>query len=152
MPQTREHLDILKLLHIPSGVVALTKCDLVSRERLEQVREELALLLRGSFLEGAVSTGTLTDGEIAVGDTVMIYPQQRSARVRALQTYGVPRESVCRLRLLDADTLFVGQSGCAQLKLSRPMVVRNQDRFILQFFSPMVTVNLLTKSLKCPKR
>ena len=29
MPQTREHLEILKLLGLRHGVVALTKCDLV---------------------------------------------------------------------------------------------------------------------------
>ena len=28
MPQTREHLEILSLLGIPAGLVALTKCDL----------------------------------------------------------------------------------------------------------------------------
>ncbi|HEY0243271.1 MAG TPA: GTP-binding protein, partial [Gemmatimonadaceae bacterium] len=32
MPQTREHLDILTLLKIPRGVVALTKCDLADDE------------------------------------------------------------------------------------------------------------------------
>src|SRR6188768_3550191 len=27
MPQTREHLEILALLNVPAGVIALTKCD-----------------------------------------------------------------------------------------------------------------------------
>ncbi|NOX62050.1 MAG: selenocysteine-specific translation elongation factor [Chloroflexi bacterium] len=42
MPQTREHLDILDLLEIPRGVVALTKIDLIDEpEWLELVREEI---------------------------------------------------------------------------------------------------------------
>ena len=50
MPQTREHFDICRLLHITSGVVALTKIDLVDRETVELVRLETADLLAGSFL------------------------------------------------------------------------------------------------------
>src|SRR5579863_8216199 len=41
MPQTREHLAILDLLHVRRGVVALTKSDLVDEEWLELVRDEI---------------------------------------------------------------------------------------------------------------
>src|SRR5436305_11056168 len=41
MPQTREHFDICRLLHVPVGVVALTKADLVDAETLELVRLEV---------------------------------------------------------------------------------------------------------------
>lgn len=34
MPQTKEHLDILNLIGIKRGIIALTKCDL-SRQRLD---------------------------------------------------------------------------------------------------------------------
>ena len=53
MPQTREHFDICRLLNITSGVVALTKVDLVDRETVELVRLETADLLAGSFLAQA---------------------------------------------------------------------------------------------------
>lgn len=53
MPQTREHFDICRLLSIPRGLVAITKCDLVEREIVELVQLELQDYLRGSFLEGA---------------------------------------------------------------------------------------------------
>ncbi|MBW2108361.1 MAG: selenocysteine-specific translation elongation factor [Deltaproteobacteria bacterium] len=53
MPQTREHLDILKLLGIRSGFVVLSKIDLVDKELAEMGREEIAELASGSFLEGA---------------------------------------------------------------------------------------------------
>jgi len=53
MPQTREHLAICQLLRIKSGLVALTKADLVEPDWLELVREDVAALVRGTFLEGA---------------------------------------------------------------------------------------------------
>lgn len=53
MPQTREHLEILKLLRVRHGLVALTKADLVDETTREVVALELRELLRGSFLEDA---------------------------------------------------------------------------------------------------
>src|ERR1051325_6946555 len=53
MPQTREHLEILKLLGLRHGVIALTKCDLVDETTLEVVELEIRDLVRGSFLEAA---------------------------------------------------------------------------------------------------
>jgi selenocysteine-specific elongation factor len=52
MPQTREHLAICSLLHIAGGLVALTKTDLVELDWLELVREDIAALVRGTFLDG----------------------------------------------------------------------------------------------------
>jgi len=53
MPQTREHLAILDLLHVQRGVVALTKVDLVDEEWLELVREEIAEQLKPTTLAAA---------------------------------------------------------------------------------------------------
>ncbi len=53
MPQTREHLDILTLLGIEHGIVALTKVDCVRPERVEAVTQEIAAFLVGTFLDGA---------------------------------------------------------------------------------------------------
>ena len=53
MPQTREHFEICELLGVQSGVVALTKLDLVDAETLEIVGLETRELVAGSFLEGA---------------------------------------------------------------------------------------------------
>ncbi len=138
MPQTREHLDILDLLDIDRGLVALTKTDLVDEEWLALVEEEIVELLAdtalagspiapvsaltGSGIEklrslidsaiddlppiadqgrprmpidrafsisgfGAVVTGTLLDGEISVGDPVVIEPGRIECRVRGLQSH-----------------------------------------------------------------
>ncbi len=41
MPQTREHMAIIRLLGIPQGVVAITKSDLVDEDMLELVRTDV---------------------------------------------------------------------------------------------------------------
>jgi selenocysteine-specific elongation factor len=63
MPQTREHMQILSLLGLSTGVVALSKCDLVDPSWLDLVEEEIRSLIRGTFLEGAaiVRTSAVTD-------------------------------------------------------------------------------------------
>jgi len=53
MPQTREHLEILKLLRVSTGVVARTKADLVDDETGALVEEEIRALVKGTFLAGA---------------------------------------------------------------------------------------------------
>src|SRR5262245_50656332 len=53
MPQTREHLTILDLLNIRTGVVALTKCDLVEPDWLELVQAEVEETLVGTSMQGA---------------------------------------------------------------------------------------------------
>ncbi len=53
MPQTREHLHICSLLGITTGLVAVTKTDLVEPDWLEMVQSDIAEYLTGTFLEGA---------------------------------------------------------------------------------------------------
>jgi selenocysteine-specific elongation factor len=53
MPQTREHLQIVDLLGLSHGAVAVTKIDAVSAERAAQAQDEVRRLLRGTALEGA---------------------------------------------------------------------------------------------------
>ena len=138
MPQTREHLDILDLLDIDLGLVALTKTDLVDEDWLALVEEEIIELLEDTALSGSqiapvsaltgdgvddlrskidamfadlppipnqgrprmpidrsftisgfgtVVTGTLLDGELSVGDAVVVEPGRRECRVRGLQSH-----------------------------------------------------------------
>jgi len=53
MPQTREHFDICRLLDVHSGLIVLTKKDLVEDELLQLVRAEAQELVAGSFLADA---------------------------------------------------------------------------------------------------
>ncbi|MCD4776436.1 MAG: selenocysteine-specific translation elongation factor [Candidatus Aegiribacteria sp.] len=52
MPQTREHLDILRLLGVDNGIVALTKCDLVGDEMQELVVSEIEEYFENSVFRG----------------------------------------------------------------------------------------------------
>lgn len=53
MPQTREHLDILQFLGIKTGLIVITKLDLVSDDWLELVIEDVKKFIKGTFLEKA---------------------------------------------------------------------------------------------------
>jgi len=54
MPQTREHLAILNLLKVPTGVIALTKVDLAeSEEWIELVEAEVMEVVESTILDGA---------------------------------------------------------------------------------------------------
>src|ERR1700690_3091047 len=52
-PQTREHFEICRMLGVQSGVVAITKSDLVDPDLVDLVRLEFEEYAAGSFLEGA---------------------------------------------------------------------------------------------------
>ncbi|MCA9270406.1 MAG: selenocysteine-specific translation elongation factor, partial [Planctomycetales bacterium] len=86
-PQTREHLDILRLLSLPAGVVAITKCDLVGDDWLQLVREEIRELTAGTFLRDApvVATSAHTgQGLDELRDALAVAAQQ-AHRVREPQ-------------------------------------------------------------------
>lgn len=144
MPQTREHLEIIELLGIRHGAVALTKIDQVSVDRQTQAKTEIADLLAGTALAdapifpvaavngqgvaelrahleaaaaglgqrppaggfrlaidrcftlagaGTVVTGTAFAGTVALGDTLLLSPPNRSARVRSLRVQDHPADS-----------------------------------------------------------
>src|SRR6202158_2749457 len=53
MPQTREHLEILRLLGLRHGVIALTNTDLVAADTRGVAELEIRELVQGTFLESA---------------------------------------------------------------------------------------------------
>jgi selenocysteine-specific elongation factor len=53
MPQTREHLHICSFLGIKTGIIALTKIDLVDKQWLDVVADDIKEFVKESFLEGA---------------------------------------------------------------------------------------------------
>ncbi len=139
MPQTREHLAILKLLDVRNIMVVISKIDLIDDpEWIELVQLEIEELLEQHQLDGcpivaisahtgagidelvgalqllleasperanhgqprlpidrvfvisgfgAVVTGTLSGGILAVGDSVELQPSGRRGRIRGLQSY-----------------------------------------------------------------
>lgn len=155
---------------------------------------------------GTVVTGTCTEGSVTVGETVEVYPERLSVRVRELQNHGISeksseagmrvaanlagvdqkqvaigctlaapgtltltqmasvvisltasapfsvrnssrvhvyagtQETVARVRLLDRDELLPEETSWAQLTFEKPLALRNLDRFIVRFLSPLVTI------------
>src|SRR3954451_8255563 len=53
MPQTREHLEILKFLGVKGGIVAITKIDRVEEEFVELVKEDIFTELGNTVFEKA---------------------------------------------------------------------------------------------------
>ncbi len=51
--QTREHFDVLRLLDIPRGIVALTKSDLAGADRIDTLTREVSSFLGNTFMQGA---------------------------------------------------------------------------------------------------
>jgi selenocysteine-specific elongation factor len=97
MPQTREHLAICSLLRIRTGLVALTKTDLVEPDWLELVRDDVATLVRSTFLEGAPIVP-------ASAKTGAGLPELRQALRRLAEA--VPERAVDQLARLPIDRVF----------------------------------------------
>jgi len=53
MPQTREHMDVCEILGLTSGIVVITKKDLVDEEMVQLVEEDIKEFLKGRALENA---------------------------------------------------------------------------------------------------
>jgi selenocysteine-specific elongation factor len=53
MPQSREHLQIAELLGVKYGIVALSKIDLVEKNWVDLVEDDIRDKLKGTFLENA---------------------------------------------------------------------------------------------------
>ena len=49
--QTREHLDILRMLNLPAGIIVITKSDLVDPQWLELVKDEVRTMVCGTVFE-----------------------------------------------------------------------------------------------------
>jgi selenocysteine-specific elongation factor len=82
--QTREHLEILRLLDLPSGVIALTKIDMVDSDWVELVTDEVRELTRDTFLENAplIPTSSHTGAGLDELRLALETAAQRSAEVR----------------------------------------------------------------------
>ena len=58
----------------------------------------------------------------------------------SLHLYHGTRAVLCKVKLLDRDTLEPGQSCYAQLRLLEPLPCKTGDRFVVRFYSPLETI------------
>lgn len=81
-PQTVEHLDVLRMLDLPAGVIALTKCDLVEAEWIELVEDEVRQLVAGTPLEHSpiVRTSVVTGAGLESLSRAILEAAETAAR------------------------------------------------------------------------
>lgn len=86
--------------------------------------------------QDAVTVTGMIDAELSIfssSDRVVL----NNSRVHL---YCGSDEVLCKVILLDRDTLSAGETAYAQLRLEEPAAVRRGDRFIIRFYSPIITV------------
>lgn len=129
MPQTREHLAILDLLEIPTGVVAVTKIDLAeSEDWLELVVDDVSDTLEGTVLEDApiVLTSARTkqglDELLSTLQDVLAQAQPRSSTER-----GRPRLPIDRVFTISGfGTVVTGTLIEGSLKVGQEVEIQPQ--------------------------
>ncbi|MGE3596260.1 MAG: selenocysteine-specific translation elongation factor [Dehalococcoidia bacterium] len=95
MPQTREHLAIVDLLGITSGVVAVTKCDLVDDDWIDLVTGDVEEALKDTRLAGAPlvqCSATTREGLDHLLETLQIQLTERQPK----RDIGRPRLAIDR--------------------------------------------------------
>ena len=118
MPQTREHLAILDLLGISTGVVALTKMDLAeSEEWVELVAADVSETLEGTALKGApiIPVSARTGQGL---DQLIAALQETLARVEPRRDRGRPRLPIDRVFTISGfGTVVTGTlaDGCFEV-------------------------------------
>ncbi len=121
MPQTREHLQILSLLGLTRGVVALTKSDLVSADRLLEAELEIMALLEGTSLSGAeivpvsvitgAGVGTLRSRLLAAAASDAVMPDAGHAfRMAVDRSFSLPGAGTIVTGSVVAGGISVGDS------------------------------------------
>jgi selenocysteine-specific elongation factor len=117
MPQTREHLDVIRLMGVPGGAVALTKTDLMDDDLVELVTEEIRELLAPTAFAGVpiVPVSGQTGAGISELRQVLI---EQGGGIRPRQVAGRPfREPVDRVfSLTGAGTVVTGTSLWGELE------------------------------------
>jgi selenocysteine-specific elongation factor len=123
MPQSREHLQILDLLGVRHGVVALTKVDTVDAELAELAELEVLEALEGTSLEGATIVWTSAQtglGLNALRDAL----RDVCDRVGAAADRGRPRLWIDRaFTIRGAGTVVTGTLGGGTLRVGDELAV-----------------------------
>lgn len=133
MPQTREHLDILDLLRVQKGIVALTKADLADQDLLQLVSEDVRDLLSGTRLADApiIPVSSLTGEGL---DQLRQALEQTAATVRPKPRIGPARLPIDRIFTITGfgtvltGTLFSGSIGLGDVLTILPSGIQGRVR------------------------
>lgn len=93
---------------------------------------------RGDVLSAdkAVSVTNMLDVKLKVFSSTdrMILNNSR------VHVYAGAKEALAKVIILDRESLAAGEEAYVQLRLEEPMAVRRGDKFIVRFYSPIITV------------
>jgi selenocysteine-specific elongation factor len=94
--QTVEHFDILQLLGIEGGIIALTKADLVGQDRLDEVTNEIGQFVSGTFLQTApiIPVSSLTGEGVDQVRSALVSIGQKVKRRRDSGIFRMPVDRV----------------------------------------------------------
>lgn len=97
MPQTKEHLAILDMLAVQTGIIALTKSDLISdNEWLSIVKNDIRTLVKNTFLENVPIVPVSSKNGTGISDLTNKL-QEVLTRVTDRQDSGRPRMGIDRV-------------------------------------------------------
>ena len=93
---------------------------------------------RGDVLaaDNAVNTTSMLDVRLKVFNSAEHIVLNNSR----VHVYAGSKEALAKVILLDRDALAAGEEAFAQLRLEEPMALRRGDRFIIRFYSPIITI------------
>ena len=133
MPQTREHLEIVRLLGVEQMVVALTKSDLVEEEWLPLVEEEVREALRESPYREApiVVTSTATGTGIETLKDRLVEVAEGAAERSSEDLTRLPIDRAFTVRgtgTVVTGTLWSGRLSIGDAVVLQPSGVRGRVR------------------------
>lgn len=127
MPQTEEHMQIIKLLGISSGLIVITKTDLVNDKSLEGLIEEIKDKTNGLFIENSkiIKFSSVTgEGKVEIinylktlvkriipkeSENITVFPVDRVFSKLGFGT--IVTGTLFRGKIIPGDTLQVMPSG-----------------------------------------
>ena len=128
MPQTREHLDILGILGVAQGSVALTKIDRVGPERVAEVGREIQALLAG----GPLAAAPLLAVSAQTGDgieSLRNHLESEAVRYQARKPRGGFRLAVDRcFTLAGAGTVVTGTAFSGSVRVGDELIASPSGR------------------------
>jgi len=130
MPQTTEHMEVLRLLGVKKGVVAVTKIDLVDEETVEFVEEEVREFTRGTFLEGApvVRTSVVTGEGIERLREVLRETALGVSKARAGDFFRMPIDRIFTLQGI--GTIVAGTTWSGEVRKGDELVIEPEGRTV----------------------
>ncbi len=130
MPQTREHLEIIELLGIQRGAVALTKIDAAAVNRQKQAKTEIAELLAGTALaEAPIFPVAAISGE-GIAE-LRAHLEAAAAEQGECQTAGGFRLAIDRcFTLSGAGTVVTGTAFAGSVKAGDQLLVSPPNKAV----------------------